>query len=86
MSFELNNPNINTKKPIEFELVKGRKNIIRKSDKLIKGEGRAQIGSSKSFVSHLDKLPFVDRTLVDYKKYHNLNLLFFDNNKYLHQT
>ena len=70
MSFELNNPNINTKKPIEFELVKGRKNIIRKSDKLIKGEGRAQIGSSKSFVSHLDKLPFVDRTLVDYKKYH----------------
>ena len=70
MSFELNSPNINTKKPIEFELVKGRKNIIRKSDKLIKGEGRAQIGSSKSFVSHLDKLPFVDRTLVDYKKYH----------------
>jgi len=70
MSSELNNLNINIKKPIEFKIVRGRKNIVKKSNTIIKGGERAQIGSLKSVIPNLDKLPFVDRTLVDYKKYH----------------
>ena len=58
------------KKSIDYESVKGRKNIIRKSGEIIKGKERAQIGSSKSIVGHLDNMPLVDRSLVDYKKYH----------------
>ena len=70
MSSELNNLNINIKKPIEFKIVRGRKNIVKTSNTIIKGGERAQIGSLKSVIPNLDKLPFVDRTLVDYKKYH----------------
>ena len=58
------------KQSIAYEVIKGRKNIIRESDKIVKSKERAQIGSSKSVFPHLDKLPFVDRTLIDYKKYH----------------
>ena len=55
---------------IGFELVSGRKNIIRKVQDIYKTEGRAQIGSQKSILGRLDDLPLLDRSLVDYNKYH----------------
>lgn len=70
MSNEIYHPNTPSKKEIDFEVISGRKNVIKKSENIIIGKTRNQIGSSKSFVTHLDKLPFIDRTLVDYSKYH----------------
>ena len=70
MPSQLNISNADIKNPLDYEVVQGRKNIIRKSDEITKHKERAQIGSSKSFIPHLDKLAFIDRTLVDYKKYH----------------
>ena len=58
------------KQQIPFELVLGRKNIVKITDEIIKNNQRAQMGSLKSVVPHLDKMPFVDRSLIDYKKYH----------------
>ena len=58
------------KQEIPFELVLGRKNIIKLTDEIVKNNQRAQMGSLKSTVPHLDKMPFVDRSLIDYKKYH----------------
>jgi len=55
---------------VGFELVSGRKNIIRKIGDIYKTDGRAQIGSQKSILSRLDDLPMLDRSLVDYSKYH----------------
>ena len=55
---------------INFELVSGRKNIIRKEEKIYKTDGRAQIGSTSSMLPRLDNLPLLDRSLVDYNKYH----------------
>ena len=55
---------------INFELVSGRKNIIRKEEKIYKTDGRAQIGSISSMLPRLDNLPLLDRSLVDYNKYH----------------
>ena len=58
------------KQQVPFELVLGRKNIVKLTDEIIKCKKRAQMGSLKSLVPHLDKMPFVDRSLIDYKKYH----------------
>ena len=58
------------KQQVPFELVLGRKNIVKLTDEIIKCKKRAQMGSLKSLVTHLDKMPFVDRSLIDYKKYH----------------
>ena len=55
---------------VSHELVSGRKNIIRKEDDIYKTVGRAQIGSQKSILKRLDHLPLLDRSLVDYSKYH----------------
>ena len=55
---------------VDFELVSGRKNIIRKEERIYKTDGRAQIGSQQSILPRLDHLPLLDRSLVDYSKYH----------------
>ncbi len=55
---------------ISYEIVQGRKNVIRKSNNIHVGKQRAQIGSSKSIIPKLDNLPLIDRSLVDYNKYH----------------
>ena len=57
-------------KKVDFEFVSGRKNIIRKEEKIYKTGGRAQIGSQRSILPRLDNLPLLDRSLVDYNKYH----------------
>ena len=57
------------KQEIPFELVLGRKNIVKLTDEIVKNNQRAQMGSLKSSVPHLDKMPFVDRSLIDYKKF-----------------
>ena len=64
--------NLNSKKTVEleFEIINGRKNFKRKSSEIHVGSQRAQIGSSKSTIVSLDNLSFIDRTLIDYKKYH----------------
>jgi len=61
-----------TKSPekVDFEFVRGRKNIIRREEKIYKTDGRAQIGSQHSILPRLDNLPLIDRSLVDYNKYH----------------
>ena len=70
MSSEIHYENKPLKENVDYEIIYGRKNIIHKSEDIVVGKTRNQIGSSKSLVSHLDKLPFIDRTLVDYEKYH----------------
>ena len=55
---------------VNYELVKGRKNIIRQETDICKTVGRAQIGSQQSILPRLDNLPLLDRSLVDYEKYH----------------
>jgi len=55
---------------VNYELVSGRKNIIRQEEDIIKTINRAQIGSQKSILPRLDQLPMLDRSLVDYSKYH----------------
>jgi len=70
MSSQVQNTYTAVENPVEFELVQGRKNIIKSSDEIIKCKTRAQMGSQKSIITHLDKMPCIDRTLVDYKKYH----------------
>ena len=57
-------------KNINYELVGGRKNVIKKETGIYKTSNRAQIGSSISIIPTLDGLPRIDRSLVDYKKYH----------------
>ena len=58
------------KEKIEYELIRGRKNIIRKETDICKTGIRAQIGSQQSILPRLDHLPMLDRSLVDYSKYH----------------
>ena len=55
---------------VNFELVSGRKNIIRKESNIFKSAGRVQIGSQQSILPRLDNLPLLDRSLIDYNKYH----------------
>ena len=55
---------------VNYELVRGRKNIIRNEADIYKTVGRAQIGSQQSILPRLDNLPLLDRSLVDYNKYH----------------
>ena len=53
-----------------FELLRGRKNIVRKENNIYRTGSRAQIGSQQSILPRLDHLPLLDRSLVDYRKYH----------------
>ena len=55
---------------INFELISGRKNIVRKENNIYRTGSRAQIGSQQSILPRLDHLPLLDRSLVDYRKYH----------------
>ena len=55
---------------IDFELISGRKNIIRKENSIFRTDARAQIGSQQSILPRLEHLPLLDRSLVDYSKYH----------------
>ena len=57
-------------KDVKYELVGGRKNVIKQESNIFKTANRAQIGSSISVIPTLDGLPRIDRSLVDYKKYH----------------
>ena len=55
---------------LSFEVVSGRKTVIRKEKDICATVGRAQIGSQKSIMSNLDDLPLLNRSLVDYSIYH----------------
>ena len=55
---------------LDFEVVRGRKTVIRKEKDICATEGRAQIGSQKSIMPNLDALPLLNRSLVDYSIYH----------------
>ena len=57
-------------KTINYEVIGGRKNVIRKEDKIFKTSSRAQIGHQTSILPSLDDLPMIDRSLIDYTKYH----------------
>lgn len=61
----------NSRKKFKTESIYGRTNIVREDSKIHVNKTRDQIGSSKSEIGYLDNLPFIDRSLVDYKKYHN---------------
>ena len=62
--------NNNQLKNVKTESIYGRTNIVREDKKLQVNSTRQQIGSIKSEIGYLDNLPFIDRSLVDYKKYH----------------
>ena len=55
---------------VNCEIVGGRKNVIRKEKEIYKTSSRAQIGHQTSILSSLDSLPTIDRSLIDYTKYH----------------
>ena len=55
---------------VNCEIVGGRKNVIRKEKEIYKTSSRAQIGHQTSIHSSLDSLPTIDRSLIDYTKYH----------------
>tara|TARA_B100001250_G_scaffold405811_1_gene423877 strand:+ start:7060 stop:8772 length:1713 start_codon:yes stop_codon:yes gene_type:complete len=57
-------------KSINYEIIGGRKNVIRKENKIFKTPSRAQIGHQTSILPSLDDLPLIDRSLIDYTKYH----------------
>ena len=57
-------------KSINYEVIGGRKNVIRKENKIFKTPSRAQIGHQTSILPSLDDLPLIDRSLIDYTKYH----------------
>ena len=63
--------NLNIKpKTVNYEIIGGRKNVIRKENKIFKTPSRAQIGHQTSILPSLDDLPLIDRSLIDYTKYH----------------
>ena len=57
-------------KNVNYEIVGGRKNVIRKEKEIYKTSSRAQIGHQTSILSSLDDLPTIDRSVIDYTKYH----------------
>ncbi len=57
-------------KSVNYEVVGGRKNVIRKEDNIVKTSSRAQIGHQTSILPSLYDLPMIDRSLIDYTKYH----------------
>jgi len=57
-------------KSVNYEIIGGRKNVIRKENKIFKTSSRAQIGHQTSILPSLDDLPMIDRSLIDYTKYH----------------
>ena len=57
-------------KSVNYEIVGGRKNVIRKEKEIFKTSSRAQIGYQTSILPSLDDLPMIDRSLIDYTKYH----------------
>ena len=57
-------------KEVDYEIVGGRKNVIRKEKEIYKTPSRAQIGYQTSILPSLDDLPMIDRSLIDYPKYH----------------
>ena len=61
-----------TTKPklVNYEIVGGRKNVIRKEKEIFKTSSRSQIGYQTSILPSLDDLPMIDRSLIDYTKYH----------------
>ena len=56
--------------PIDYEIIGGRKNVVRKEEGIFKTSSRAQIGHQTSILPSLDGLPIIDRSLIDYAKYH----------------
>ena len=60
----------NQLKNVKTESIYGRTNIVREDKKIQVNKTREQIGSTKSEIGYFDNLPFIDRSLVDYKKYH----------------
>jgi radical SAM superfamily enzyme YgiQ (UPF0313 family) len=57
-------------KSVNYEIIGGRKNVIRKENQIFKTPSRAQIGHQTSILPSLDDLPMIDRSLIDYTKYH----------------
>ena len=57
-------------KSVNYEIIGGRKNVIRKEKEIFKTSSRAQIGYQTSILPSLDDLPMIDRSLIDYTKYH----------------
>jgi len=57
-------------KSVNYEIIGGRKNVIRKENKIFKTSSRSQIGHQTSILPSLDDLPMIDRSLIDYTKYH----------------
>ena len=67
---DLQNASIIKPKSINYEIIGGRKNVIRKEKEIYKTPSRAQIGYQTSILPSLDDLPMIDRSLIDYTKYH----------------
>ena len=67
---DLQNASITKPKSINYEIIGGRKNVIRKEKEIYKTPSRAQIGYQTSILPSLDDLPMIDRSLIDYPKYH----------------
>ena len=67
---DLPNASITKPKSINYEIIGGRKNVIRKEKEIYKTPSRAQIGYQTSILPSLDDLPMIDRSLIDYTKYH----------------
>ena len=57
-------------KSVDYEIIGGRKNVIKKEKEIFKTASRAQIGYQTSILPNLDDLPLIDRSLIDYTKYH----------------
>ena len=57
-------------KSVNYEIIGGRKNVIRQEKEIFKTSSRAQIGYQTSILPSLDDLPMIDRSLIDYTKYH----------------
>ena len=54
----------------DYLVVAGRKVVKKSSPSIITAAQRPQIGNSQSEFKSLDTLPFIDRSLIDYERYH----------------
>ena len=59
---DLQNASIIKPKSINYEIIGGRKNVIRKEKEIYKTPSRAQIGYQTSILPSLDDLPMIDRS------------------------
>ena len=57
-------------KSVNYEIIGGRKNVVRKEDQIFKTSSRAQIGHQTSILPSLDDLPLIDRSLIDLSLIH----------------